>query len=1045
MRPALFAVLLLAPALRAGEKVTAVFLGTDDAGKPLVVPVTAASHASYRERPGLLLWATGDGPERWRKVGQGAGKGWKFPTEAEESEEPEDVATALTRGGTRAAGAAGTAPTVQLDPLRADSSARAAGTAFLTPAPGSEILDVFPTFRRMPAEGKVAFPAAKATLVNKLRTPRLRARLDFAEGQESLPYHKVTALQRDYRGGLKPSGEYILTLDGSKPQEFKVADEERAKKARPRAPLLEGLEVENDTPFYAEFALEELLSSPLRAKATDWLGDALDIIDRVPAAKQTPHLEVQRRRVLAVLADEKWRPPAVDPTKIEEIDAAREHLAAGRWRKALEVLQKMPAGKERRRDGLRDLYLAVVEGEGGPDAQAEARLLFAKAIQQLDEPADRFRARVNYGAFLQGQAENRLYNHALQMATGVARPFLTLLPDWLAAREQYEQAAKLADGPGRDGVEVSEARLYFLLADIARTLGAGAEVEGAAVAESRRLAKEVTTRGKGTTRDAATAFEVLAQLDYRAGEWDSARAHADKAHQTYLRHGRLYALENIERLQALVAWRKAAGLSAAARKRGAEVATTHLEIARLLSESFRERFPPDKIGATRAAFLARKAFSTELLAELWIRQDKAEKPLASAEQIKARALQDLIDARGVKASEKALSLDELRKDWPERTAAIEYFFGPEQVWVFVVDPSGKVNAYGLKDAKGEPVSPRQLVQRVQEFLRSLEGYAGRMRKRVLSGRGLDHSWEETLHDFSRELLPEGAMRAIRAADLVVIVPQHILHYFPFAALVTGRATEKHGPDEITRPRFLIEETTLVTAPSLRTWGLLMNQSAARFDRVQAVGIERVPGAEPLPGVERDLANLKSVFKDRLTLRTGDAARKSAVAALLDQPGMLFLATHGLNDPDRPLESHLLLLPDEGRAAAKLTAREIFSGDAPRQPELVVMSACYSGLADRSPMPGDDLFGLQRAFLARGGGSRTVISGLWDVYDDTAPELMLGLFERLRDGEPAAKALAASQRAFLAKYRATGKAEPYLHPYFWAVYTITGDPRTAMAK
>jgi CHAT domain-containing protein len=153
--------------------------------------------------------------------------------------------------------------------------------------------------------------------------------------------------------------------------------------------------------------------------------------------------------------------------------------------------------------------------------------------------------------------------------------------------------------------------------------------------------------------------------------------------------------------------------------------------------------------------------------------------------------------------------------------------------------------------------------------------------------------------------------------------------------------------------------------------------------------------------------------------------------------MLFFGTHGLNEADNPLESYLLLIDNDGKSAARLTAREIFESKLGAR--LVVLSACYSGLGDRSPAPGDDLFGLQRAFLAA--GARTVVSGLWDVYDETAPDLMNGLFTRLLAGESVAAALAGSQRDFLARYKASDKVEPYLHPYFWAVYTACGDDRT----
>jgi CHAT domain-containing protein len=107
-----------------------------------------------------------------------------------------------------------------------------------------------------------------------------------------------------------------------------------------------------------------------------------------------------------------------------------------------------------------------------------------------------------------------------------------------------------------------------------------------------------------------------------------------------------------------------------------------------------------------------------------------------------------------------------------------------------------------------------------------------------------------------------------------------------------------------------------------------------------------------------------------------------------------------------------------------------------------MSACYSGLADRSPLPGDDLFGMQRALLRA--GARTVVSGLWDVYDGTGPELMQEFFQQLSAGRPVPTALANSQRALLNRLRCSQQVEPWLHPYFWAVYTSAGDDRARLA-
>jgi CHAT domain-containing protein len=320
-----------------------------------------------------------------------------------------------------------------------------------------------------------------------------------------------------------------------------------------------------------------------------------------------------------------------------------------------------------------------------------------------------------------------------------------------------------------------------------------------------------------------------------------------------------------------------------------------------------------------------------------------------------------------------------------------------------------------------------------------------MAQGLLSGRGFDTSWQDDLHQFYDELLPADVRGALSSAQQVVVVPHHILHYFPFAALVTKRDSAPRKKTETISPRFLVDAPYhLIYAPSLTVWDLLRQQPPPKLNRAQAVGIVEVPGAPPLPGVGKDLENFQAVFgKAVQKILQGPEARRDQALKILGEFGVLLLATHGFNEADHPLDSYLLFLPPKGAEttdpfqAGRLTAREIFETRV--RASMVVMSACFSGLGDRSPLPGDDLFGLQRAFLQA--GARTVVSGLWDVYDGTAPDLIQSYFRHVAHGQPASQALAEAQREFLNRLRATGKPDVYEHPYFWAVYTVAGDDRT----
>jgi CHAT domain-containing protein len=93
-------------------------------------------------------------------------------------------------------------------------------------------------------------------------------------------------------------------------------------------------------------------------------------------------------------------------------------------------------------------------------------------------------------------------------------------------------------------------------------------------------------------------------------------------------------------------------------------------------------------------------------------------------------------------------------------------------------------------------------------------------------------------------------------------------------------------------------------------------------------------------------------------------------------------------------------------------------------DLVVLSACETGKGDLQPAEG--VVGLSRAFLYA--GSRGVVCSLWQVDDERTADLMRALYGRLKEGRPAAEALALARRGLIAEERA---------PFYWAPFVLIG--------
>ncbi len=100
----------------------------------------------------------------------------------------------------------------------------------------------------------------------------------------------------------------------------------------------------------------------------------------------------------------------------------------------------------------------------------------------------------------------------------------------------------------------------------------------------------------------------------------------------------------------------------------------------------------------------------------------------------------------------------------------------------------------------------------------------------------------------------------------------------------------------------------------------------------------------------------------------------------------------------------------------------------------VLSACDSGLGQVER--GEGVFGLRRAFQVA--GARTVISSIWSVDDAATRAWMQQLYRaRFEEGADAAEAVRAASLASLRNRRARGLSD---HPFYWAAFVATGDPR-----
>ena len=186
----------------------------------------------------------------------------------------------------------------------------------------------------------------------------------------------------------------------------------------------------------------------------------------------------------------------------------------------------------------------------------------------------------------------------------------------------------------------------------------------------------------------------------------------------------------------------------------------------------------------------------------------------------------------------------------------------------------------------------------------------------------------------------------------------------------------------------------------------------------------------LQGSEREVLALADLY-DQAVVAVQKEATKTRLKEIAPGADVVHVAAHAVIDEVDPMYS-LIKLATGGQVGtlaamgSDMEARELAALDLSRA-RVVSLSACNSGLG--TVAQGDEFMGFKRALFAA--DARSALVSLWPV-DDIATELLMTQLHRGWQTSTLVNAMRAAQIKVLEQTK-------YAHPYYWAPFTLVGDP------
>ena len=365
----------------------------------------------------------------------------------------------------------------------------------------------------------------------------------------------------------------------------------------------------------------------------------------------------------------------------------------------------------------------------------------------------------------------------------------------------------------------------------------------------------------------------------------------------------------------------------------------------------------------------------------------------------------------------------------EKEGLLEYFIGEEHIYIFAITNQ----TVQLKSIKKN-----------NEFVEKIHTLRALLSNQLKD----DKKYFDIAYELYNALLKpfvENEKNNENTLDKLIIIPDGILSYIPFEALLTKKSTCEKNCYHINKADYLIEKYTINYAYST---SLLLEQTEQKNQSNLSY-----LGFAPFAGTEESPTNLQATTRgcNNETLQTlaaskievdtihkllggqifqQEAATKKRFIEESQKYQIIHLSTHACIDDTEPAFNRIYFSDEP------LLNYELYNMDL--NAELAVLSACNT--ATGVLKKGEGIMSLARAFTYA--GCPSIITSLWSVPDVETSKVIIHFYKELAKGQPKDEALRNAKLAYLSQSSITS-AESL--PYFWSAFIPIGDMQALTQK